>query len=194
MDKSTQSDDQKSHRLYYGVVFCTLVIIFASILIQARDLSPFNEYLSKEISSKKPYETFEEFYPHYLSEHSQKITRQCHYIGTTLVVIAILMNLVLLIPILAGGLAAYSIMPFCRHLSTGLVEMSLFMVVYLIGSKLLTHSFKKTFLPVLLGYGFAWIGHFFFEKNRPATFIYPIFSLIGDFRMIFDAIKEQVFV
>ncbi len=39
---------------------------------------------------------------------------------------------------------------------------------------------------LVCGYAFAWVGHFGFEKNRPATFKYPFYSLAGDFRMWFE--------
>jgi hypothetical protein len=39
---------------------------------------------------------------------------------------------------------------------------------------------------VICGYGFAWVGHFFFEKNRPATFRHPLYSLMGDWAMFRD--------
>ncbi|MGD1842825.1 MAG: Mpo1-like protein [Thermonemataceae bacterium] len=38
----------------------------------------------------------------------------------------------------------------------------------------------------LVGYGFAWVGHAFFEKNKPATFKYPLWSLISDFKLFFE--------
>jgi hypothetical protein len=46
-------------------------------------------------------------------------------------------------------------------------------------------------LPVM-GYGFAWVGHFVFEKNKPATFQYPFYSLMGDFRMFWDILAGRV--
>lgn len=43
----------------------------------------------------------------------------------------------------------------------------------------------------LVGYGFAWVGHFVFEKNRPATFKYPLYSLAGDFRLWFEVVTGK---
>ena len=39
---------------------------------------------------------------------------------------------------------------------------------------------------IVAAYGFAWVGHFFVEHNRPATFQHPWFSLLGDFRLYVD--------
>ncbi|HYF16563.1 MAG TPA: Mpo1-like protein [Ramlibacter sp.] len=39
---------------------------------------------------------------------------------------------------------------------------------------------------LLVGYAFAWVGHFFFEKNKPATFQYPVWSFMGDYVMYKD--------
>jgi hypothetical protein len=39
---------------------------------------------------------------------------------------------------------------------------------------------------IVCGYGFAWVGHFFFEHNRPATFKHPVYSFIGDWAMYRD--------
>ena len=44
----------------------------------------------------------------------------------------------------------------------------------------------------LAGYGFAWLGHFVFEKNRPATFSHPIYSLIGDWKMFAQILSGKV--
>lgn len=43
----------------------------------------------------------------------------------------------------------------------------------------------------LVGYGFAWVGHFVFEKNTPATFKYPLWSLMGDFRLFFETVTGK---
>ncbi|EMP56640.1 hypothetical protein MSNKSG1_04876 [Marinobacter santoriniensis NKSG1] len=46
-------------------------------------------------------------------------------------------------------------------------------------------------LPVI-GYGFAWVGHFKFEKNRPATFRFPLYSLMGDWVMFRDMLIGRI--
>ena len=44
----------------------------------------------------------------------------------------------------------------------------------------------------LCGYGFAWIGHLAFEKNRPATFRHPLYSLMGDWVMFWQILTGKI--
>lgn len=90
------------------------------------------------------FRSFREFYPFYLSEHSDRTNRRLHFIGSTGV-------LLILGLVLAGRLGPLWLLA----------------------------------LP-LCGYGFAWFGHFVFEKNRPATFIHPFYSFLGDWVMYKD--------
>ncbi len=47
-------------------------------------------------------------------------------------------------------------------------------------------------IALLCGYGFAWVGHFGFEKNRPATFRQPLYSLMGDWVMYWQMLTGDV--
>jgi hypothetical protein len=94
------------------------------------------------MTTNSPIETYADFWPYYLQEHSKPETRAVHYVGT-----AVSLGCVL-VAIATGNL--------------------LFVLGALIG-----------------GYGPAWIGHFFIEHNRPATFTYPLWSLVSDYRMFF---------
>ena len=76
----------------------------------------------------------------------------------------------------------------CRLLhfiGTTLVFLFAFLAVYL------NKPVLWIFVPIA-GYGFAWVGHFIFEKNRPATFIYPLYSLIGDWVMFKDMLAGKI--
>jgi len=95
-----------------------------------------------ERGSNRAFNSFSEFYPYYLTEHSNPLCRSLHFTGTGLTFAALA--------------AAIFISPW-----------------WLIA------------MPVI-GYFFAWVGHFFVEKNKPATFTYPLWSLIGDYKMFFS--------
>jgi hypothetical protein len=55
-----------------------------------------------------------------------------------------------------------------------------------------TQRWALILLAVVVGYAFAWIGHFFFEKNRPATFKHPLYSLMGDWRLWFETLTGRI--
>jgi hypothetical protein len=57
---------------------------------------------------------------------------------------------------------------------------------------ILTQKWALLGLIPLVGYGFAWVGHFFFEKNKPATFQYPLYSLGSDFVMFYHILTNQI--
>jgi len=95
------------------------------------------------------FESFAEFYPYYLQEHSHAVCRRLHFVGTSCVLL-------------------------------------------LLGYVFASQNFVWLWAFPVIGYGFAWVGHFFFEKNRPATFKHPFYSLAGDFVMYKDMIIGRV--
>lgn len=107
------------------------------------------------MATDKTYKSLKEFYPFYLSEHTDQTCRTLHFIGT--------------------GLVIFSFLMFWYTVFTGQVNWTYLWII------------------PLLGYGFAWVGHFFFEKNKPATFQYPGYSLASDFIMFKDLLvgKEK---
>lgn len=95
------------------------------------------------------FSSFEEFYPTYLAEHKNCMSRRLHFVGTSFVILCIL-------------------------------------GVFFTGNWLLL-----LFAPVL-GYGFSWYGHWVCEKNRPLTFRFPLYSLMGDFRMFWEILTGKI--
>jgi hypothetical protein len=55
-----------------------------------------------------------------------------------------------------------------------------------------TQTWIALILVPILGYGFAWIGHYFVEKNKPVTFTYPLYSLMGDWVMFKDILTGKI--
>ncbi len=76
----------------------------------------------------------------------------------------------------------------CRRLHFIGSSLIIFMLAYI----LITSTWIMLWTLPLLGYSFAWFGHFFFEKNRPATFTYPWYSFIGDWVMYKDMLLGKI--
>jgi len=57
---------------------------------------------------------------------------------------------------------------------------------------IVTAKFLYLLLLPVIGYGFAWVGHYGFEKNRPATFKHPLYSLMGDWVMFRDMLIGRI--
>lgn len=78
--------------------------------------------------------------------------------------------------------------PVCRALHyTG----SLLVIAVLLYT-LLSGQWRWLWLLPLIGYGFAWVGHFMFEHNRPATFKHPFYSLAADWVMLKDFLTGKL--
>jgi len=78
--------------------------------------------------------------------------------------------------------------PTCRRLHFVGTSLVIALLAYTIASG----KWLLLLLIPVAGYGFDWIGHFVFEKNRPATFDHPWYSLIGDFAMFRDVLLGKV--
>ncbi|MBL0028933.1 MAG: DUF962 domain-containing protein [Rhodanobacteraceae bacterium] len=79
--------------------------------------------------------------------------------------------------------------PVCRRLHVVGSTLVLAIIVAVIAR--IVSPWALLALPVV-GYGFAWVGHFFFEKNKPATFKYPLYSFAGDWVMYRDILIGRI--
>ncbi|AMR67672.1 MULTISPECIES: Mpo1-like protein [Pseudomonadaceae] len=66
------------------------------------------------------------------------------------------------------------------------------LVLSILGYALFTQQWLWLLALPFAGYGFAWVGHFVFEKNKPATFKYPLYSFMGDWVMLKDAFTGRI--
>lgn len=66
------------------------------------------------------------------------------------------------------------------------------LVIAIVLLAVLTAQWRGLWLVPLAGYGFAWLGHYVYEKNRPATFKHPFYSLLGDWVMYSQMLRGKV--
>jgi hypothetical protein len=78
--------------------------------------------------------------------------------------------------------------PACRRLH----YVGSLLVLAVLAYVLFTQSWLLLLALPVIGYGFAWIGHFVFEKNKPATFKHPLYSFMGDWVMLKDGLTGRI--
>lgn len=66
------------------------------------------------------------------------------------------------------------------------------LVIFVLIFSLFTEQYIILWSLPLIGYGFAWFGHFVFEHNKPATFKWPFWSLASDWVMLFQFITRTL--
>ncbi|MGY1424135.1 Mpo1-like protein [Lysobacter sp. A289] len=76
----------------------------------------------------------------------------------------------------------------CRRLHFAGTTLALLIAAYAV----YTGNWWLIIVAILQGYAWAWVGHFFFEHNRPATFTHPLYSFAGDWYMWFDVLRGRV--
>ncbi|MCS6883898.1 MAG: DUF962 domain-containing protein [Acidobacteriota bacterium] len=64
--------------------------------------------------------------------------------------------------------------------------------ILLLATAVATKLWYLLVLVPVVSYGFAWYSHFFVERNRPATFKYPLYSLLADFKMYYLILKGDM--
>jgi hypothetical protein len=141
----------------------------------------------------KQFASFEEFYPFYLSQHQDETCRHLHFLGSLIIVAMCVMDTANLLAVAFAACAGYGTMHLTRGMENGTIEFGVTIFVLLHAYKKISGgTMRKALRLPLIGYFFAWAGHFFFELNRPATFIYPVYSLFGDFRMLWEFLNSLI--
>ena len=132
-------------------------------------------------------QSYQEFWTYYLSEHSMPLCRHVHFIGTTGFVVY-LGYLLAQNYWLIGALSVVCLIGFmCFKVET---KQNAFWV--LLGMiSVLGWVEPQVFNGILFAYFWAWVGHFLIEHNRPATFSYPLWSLVSDFKMWLDMCRGR---
>ena len=125
-------------------------------------------------------QSFTEFWPFYLSQHSNIYCRVLHFFGTTIFFLVLLLCFLLHGWAIIIGVVSTTVI---TAISFQWESKRSSLPILCVGIIVLLIADWWIIFGILGAYAFAWCGHFLLEKNRPATFTYPVWSLVGDFKM-----------